>query len=91
MDEEIDPKRVAEWMASALEQKQTLYQSDAVEAIQKNFGKGFVVENDNGTFSIDRKVLDEFRSLTATTAVWERSGKFWRTRTATDAEGRQAS
>lgn len=76
--------KMVQWLASG-----TLYQSDAVAKIQREFGKGFVTEKDDGTYSINRPVLDAFRKLTKDSAVWEPSGKYWRPRVRTDGAGRK--
>lgn len=78
-------------MKETLEQDTTLYQADTLVKMQTLFGMNFIVENDNGSISIDRRVLAAFRKLTAKTAVWDRGGKFWRMREATDAPSRLAS
>ena len=70
--------KVAEWMASRLEDKGYLYQDQAVSHIKKNFGDDYVYHNENGNLAISKEVLKEFRALTEGKAVWERGEKAWR-------------
>jgi len=84
------PADVAKWMFDQLENSNSkeLDQQDAVVGIQKEFGKDFLYQNANGNLAINRKVLDEFRTLTANSVVWEKSG-YWRNRTPHDPPGRR--
>jgi hypothetical protein len=70
--------KVAEWMASRLEDKGYLYQDQAVSYIKKNFGDDYVYHNANGNPAISKEVLKEFLALTDGRAVWERGEKAWR-------------
>lgn len=71
-------KDVAEWMATQFDKSCYLYQEDVVYKIQKNFGKDFVYDNENGNLAIGKNVLREFRKFTEGEVVWERSEKAWR-------------
>jgi hypothetical protein len=75
-------KEVAEWMAQQLDASpgQELFQEDAAWHIQEEFGQHFTRVNADGGLSIARRVLVEFRKLTADTVVWERGCKAWRKR-----------
>jgi hypothetical protein len=76
-------------MLEELRRVQYLYQADAAFEIEERFGSEFVYVNDNGNLAISRKVLAEFRELTADIVVWERGERLWRLREAHDQPGRQ--
>ena len=80
---------VAAWMAAALKAKGELYQEDAVTVIERQFGKQFLRENDDGNQVLGLDVLKEFRKLNGDTVVWERGEKRWRKRESTDDPGRR--
>jgi len=80
------PKDVAEFMARRLSEQKELVQEDIVFDIERQFGKEFVYENENGNSAIDKKVLAEFRKLTPD-AVWERGTRSWRPREKFDTPG----
>lgn len=71
---------VAQWMLAELRESGFLRQQDAVYDIERNFGKEFVYENDRGNMAIERDVLDEFKTLTGNSVVWERGERIWRFR-----------
>lgn len=70
-------KDIAEWIVEQLEKEQYLYQETVVYDIEDKFGKQFVYINVNGNLAIDRKVLEELRSLIEGTVVWERGQRMW--------------
>ena len=80
---------VAQWMLQRLHENGELYQDEAVDEIERNFGSAFVYENENGNPAIDRGVLREFRRLTGESVVWERGEQLWRRRSTDDEDGRQ--
>ena len=89
------PKEVAQWMAAQFEEDERLLQVDAVAAIEKLFGAGFVYLSDIGEKSIDKRVLNQFRKLTGDEVVWVShhggaywSGAHWRKREPGDSSGR---
>lgn len=65
-------------MANRFEQDDYLDQLDAVDIVSDAGGDEFLSTNDNGNLAIDRKVLEEFRALTADSAVWMKSAFAWR-------------
>ena len=73
------PKEIAEWMISQINSKGQLLQVKAVSAIEKKFGSEFVYVSDIGELSIDRRVLYQFRKMTADDIVWvtQHGGGFW--------------
>ena len=73
------PKEVAQWMATQLAEGDCLLQVAAVAAIETLFGAEFVYISDIGEKSIDRRVLNQFRKLTADEVVWvtRHGGVFW--------------
>lgn len=82
-------KDVAAWMLKQVEDKNYLYQKDAVYEIDSKFGDEFTYENDNGNLAISRGVLKEFKKLYQETVVWERGEKAWRLRVNGDEASRQ--
>ena len=82
---------VANWMHSHVQQHGELYQDDAAAQIESRFGKDFIYINDSGNVAIDRSVLKEFRRLSESTVVWERSDRYWRSRQIGDDSQRQQS
>jgi hypothetical protein len=82
-------KDVAEWMASKIESHGQLYHEQAAWDIAIEFGRQFTFENQNGSPSIAREVLCEFRKLTAASVVWESGEKLWRKRLSTDIASRR--
>lgn len=79
----------ARWMVTELQSKGVLFQSDVADRIEKKVSKSLVRENDNGTRSIDGKVLREFKKLTKDIAIWENAQKCWRKREITDEPGKR--
>lgn len=63
-------QQVARWMLSEFEKAGELYQSDAVDGIEREFGPDFIYDNDLGNQAIDRTVLVAFRKLTEGNVVW---------------------
>jgi len=90
------PKEVAQWMVNRLDKcDDGLLQVDAVSGIEEQFGDEFTYISDIGEKSIDRRVLDQFRKLTADDVVWVTkhggvywSGAHWRKREPGDSSGR---
>ena len=68
---------VAEFMLEQLGQQKYLYQEDIVWKIKEKFGEPFFYINENGSYAISKKVLNEFKKLTPN-VVWERGDKCWR-------------
>lgn len=69
---------VAEWMAQTLKQTGSLSHHHAVRVIDERFGKEFLCRKKSGGLSIRKTVLDEFRRLTQTRAVWDGLNQRWR-------------
>ena len=89
------PKEVAQWMVALLGENDPLLQVDAVAGIERTFGTEFVRLSDIGEKSIDKRVLNHFRGLTAEDVVWVTqhggvywAGAHWRKRGIGDAPGR---
>jgi hypothetical protein len=90
------PKQVAEWMVAQLEEEDELPQKRAALHIQEQFGEEFVCLDAYGDLGIARKVLYQFRKLTANTVVWVTEPDnwttgFWRKRDHGDQAGRKQS
>jgi hypothetical protein len=81
------PKDVARWMLDELRREEYLYQEQVVCEVLERFGDEFTYYNDNGNLAISRRVLDEFRKLTAKDVVWVRSDRYWRIRNGDDPPG----
>jgi hypothetical protein len=66
-------------MVAQLEDGDSLLQVDAVAAIEKLFGPDYVYVSDIGEKSIDKRVLNQFRKLTADDVVWVtlHGGGYW--------------
>ena len=86
----VTAKDVANWMFDEFKRLGELRQADAAWGIKENFGEQFVYLNQNGNYGISKEVLTEFNKMTAAIAVWERGGKYWRTRQKNDAPGRSS-
>jgi hypothetical protein len=82
---------IAKWMFEEVKKKGTLglEQADAVLRIEKQFGKEFVYDNDNGNRAISRQVLAAFKRLTGGTVIWSRGEKAWRMRGPNDPKGKR--
>jgi hypothetical protein len=82
---------VAAWMMTEIERREPhgFYQEDAAHLIQRQFGREFIYENQNGNWAIDKKVLAAFKKLSGTSVVWDRSYRYWRLRRTSDGPGRQ--
>jgi len=75
-------------MLRQLESADVLYQNEVADELYEKFGDRFTYENDRGNLAISRDVLAEFRKLTETTAIWDRSERAWRWRDKYDGAGR---
>jgi hypothetical protein len=66
-------------MVAQLEDGDSLLQVDAVAAIEKLFGPDYVYVSDTGKKSIAKRVLYQFRKLTADDVVWVTrvGGGYW--------------
>lgn len=66
-------------MATQLEDGDSLLQVDAVAGIEELFGPDYVYVSDIGEKSIDKRILNQFRKLTADDVVWvtQHGGGFW--------------
>lgn len=82
----ITALQVAEWMRDEVLQKTQLPQHIAVDAIRRRFGETFI-NNRNGSVSIRKDVLDQFKKLTLETVVW--NGAWWEPRRPHHKPGRQ--
>lgn len=81
-------KDVASWMLAKLNRETYLYQDEAADGIQHEFGGEFVYENENGNLAISPEVLKAFKKLSGDDVVWERRSKMWRKREEYDEPGR---
>lgn len=82
------PSDIAQWMLDELDRTGSLYQPDAVLGIEREFGPGFIYENENGNQAIDKRVLREFRELSEDNVIWDRLAFMWRHRQPGDAPSR---
>jgi len=92
-EEENKPKQaktsdVAQWMLSAVQERDELTQNQAFYEINKLFGSGFTTITNSGSPSIKGGVLTAFKKISEDTIVWERGDKKWRKRQFYDAPGR---
>jgi hypothetical protein len=83
------PEVIAQWMLGKVERDGTLQQAVAVHKIARRFGDEFVYLNARGAPAIDKRVLAAFLDVSGETVVWQRRGRFWRKREASDTPGRQ--
>lgn len=89
------PLEIARWMVAKLEENDILLQVEIVAEIEELFGPDYVYFSDYGEKSIDRRILYQFRKLTADDVVWITrhggvfwSGAHWRRREPGDDSGR---
>ena len=82
-------KEVAEWMAAKIKEEEWYPQELFAGEIEDLFGEEFTYMNENGNRAIDKKVLREFRKLTADTVVWERGERRRRLREDYDEPGKR--
>lgn len=80
---------VAKWMLDKITATKPLYQEEAAWEIKKEFGDGFIYDNDNGNPAIKPKLLAAFRKISSATIVWVTGEKCWRLRVPTDGLGRK--
>ena len=78
---DVAPREVAEFMATLFDRRGELDQLRAAEAIAARFGDAFFAADERGAWTIDRRVLVEFRKL-APDKVWSRSRRRWQPRPA---------
>ena len=71
-------------MFDRLIQANYLYHCEIIQEIENMFGQEYVYENNNGGFSINHKVLVEFRILSRNLIVWNASEKYWRLKETTE-------
>jgi hypothetical protein len=88
LSETATPDDVAQWMLDELDRAGSLVQTDAAAGIEREFGPGFIYENENGNPAIDGHVLHKFTELTKDDVVWSKSAFEWRYRQPGDAPGR---
>jgi len=94
LTEPVSPRLVAEWMLARLDADGALPQQAAAYDIQALFGEGFVCRDVNGDLGIARRVLYQFRKLSADRIVWvavqgDWLAGYWRVREPADREGRR--
>ena len=82
-------REVAEFMLASQGDRKWLDQEVVVAKIRKECGEEHTYTNPNGNWAISKKVLAEFRKLTADTHVWERGDRAWRLRTDRDVAGKR--
>lgn len=86
----MSPETVAAWMMSLLERDGCVYQDDVVDMLTKNGGAELLRENADGNEVLGGPLLDAFMKMSAKTAVWVKSERYWRWRVAEDEQGREA-
>ena len=89
------PAEIAKWMLGRVNRYGKLLPVKAVDAIKEKFGAEFVYISDIGEWSIDRRILYQFRKLSGDDIVWvtQQGGGFspkahWRKRESGDAPER---
>ena len=86
----MNPVEAAKWMLGEFEKSGGYLDQDVVVyEMQRLFGDDSVYDNEAGNLAINRAVLKEFRRLTETTVVWERSERAWRRRAPYDEPGKR--
>ena len=78
------PVEIAEWMLEEFNKRGRLVQNSAALQIWKRFGEEHVHKNKNHNWSINKPILEAFRTLTPDNVVWSRSRQLWRTRRDSD-------
>lgn len=78
----------AQWMLAEYNEAGFLYQEAAASHLFHFQDEALAYFDKSSNLCIGKKVLSIFNTLTPD-AVYERSGKFWRTRLETDQPGRQ--
>lgn len=68
---------IAERLVQIIEERHDLYQVDAVEIIESEFGSEFIRESTSGGSSIDPRILQAMKTL-SDEIEWVRPGKLWR-------------
>jgi hypothetical protein len=82
---------VARWMLQEIERHGRLYQENAAIDIDKNFGSEFAPISENGNLVIRQDVLREFRKLTESEVVWDKTERMWRKRDRRDTPGKRTA
>ena len=77
----MTPQETAEFMLASEGDTKWLSLDNIVMKIRKEYGVKLVFMNENGNWTISKKVLAEFRKLTATSHISERDDRGWRLRT----------
>lgn len=70
-------QKIAEWLYNRIVEDEVLYQSQAVEEIEDEFGEKYVYENENGNLAIHKKILEAFRVLNKGEIIWQRKDYRW--------------
>lgn len=80
----MDENSIVLWMQSEIKNKGCLYHIDVVSYLIKNNVSVYLQENDNGTYSLSKKILKIFKDKTNNNVVWVSTYKYWRIRTSED-------
>jgi hypothetical protein len=86
----MDAVAAAKWMLAQLERDGCIYQDDVVDYLVKAKADVLLRENSDGNLVVGRALLDAFKKLTETTAVWVKPDRYWRWRVKEDEPGREA-
>jgi hypothetical protein len=71
------PAEVAGWMVQHLRRQGMLPQFYAAEAIRRQFGDGFVYEDDRGFTAVRDDVVREFLRAAGGAVRWDDRRRFW--------------
>ncbi|WP_180084865.1 hypothetical protein [Acinetobacter sp. YH12145] len=82
--------QVIQWMLTALEKDECLYQEDVVDYLVKQNQMDFLKENQDGNLVLKLSVNSAFKKKTEETVVWVKPDRYWRYRVPEDEPGREA-
>jgi hypothetical protein len=88
-DQQYTFRDVARWMLDQVKAMGFLFEDEAAFAIERNFGKEFLRDDDEERRGMVLRVLTAFKELAGDTVVWQREDQLWRLREADDLPGWQ--
>jgi hypothetical protein len=86
----MDATSAAKWMLQQLEREGCIYQDDVVDYLTRANASHLLRENADGNEVVAPAVLEAFRGMTETAAVWVRPDFYWHWRVPEDEPGREA-
>jgi hypothetical protein len=88
-NEQYTPRDVARWMLDQVKATGFLFEDEAAFAVERQFGKEFLRDDEEERHTMVPRVLTVFEELAGNTVVWQRGDQLWRLRETDDLPGWQ--